>query len=358
MIVGYQRRIPWTRRALAAGAAALAAAALAACGSGASGASGSSDGYDVKLGYFPNITHASAIVGIDKGYFEDSLAGDGATLTTQTFNSGSDTVNALLNGGLDATYIGPSPSLVAYVQSKGEAVRVVSGAASGGASLIVQPDIGSVADLQGKKVATPGLANTQDVAAKAYFKQQGFTTDEDGGGDIPIVNQDNSVTVQAFKQGDIAGAWVPEPYASILEAAGGKKLVDEADLWPKGQFVTTQLLVRKEFLDQHPDLVADLVLGQVKSNAFINENTDDAKTIVRTQLTELTQSDLGQDVVDSAWKNLTFTDDPIASSLEKDAKNAEALGLLNDLPDVTGIYDLDPLKKAIPADGQDPVEAP
>lgn len=328
--------------AVSVGAAVL--AATSACSTPADSGGGSTSPYEVKLGYFPNLTHAPAIVGLDKGFFDSALQEDGASLTTQTFNSGSDTVKALLGGGLDATFIGPSPAITAYVTSGGSGVKVVSGATSGGASLVVQPAVGDLADLAGQKVATPGLANTQDVAARSYFAEKGYVTDKDGGGDISIVPQDNGTTLKTFAAGEIKGAWVPEPYASLLVAQGGKVLVDEKDLWPDGRFVTTQLLVRTQFLEEHPDLVADLVEGTVDAVEWITENSDSAKSLVGAKLEELTQNAIEPATLDSAWSSLTFTEDPIPSSLEKDAEDADELGLLSGtLPPMDGIYDLDAL---------------
>ncbi len=344
----------------------LLALSLTACGGDSDNSSSSTDGsttpssgtgagVTVHLGYFPNLTHATALVGIEKGYYTDELTKDGAKLQTQQFDSGSDTIEALLAGSLDATYIGPLPTLTAYQQSKGATVRVVAGAASGGASLVVKPDITSVADLAGKTIATPGAGNTQDIAARYYFKTQGLNTDTEGGGDLSILPQDNSVTVQAFQQGDIDGAWVPEPYASILVNEGGKVLVNEADLWPKGQFVTTQLLVNTDFLKAHPDLVTDLLTAHVESNDLINKSPDEAKQLVKTKLEELTKATIPTDVFESAWSQLTFTNDPLASTLAEDAKHATDVGLLDPVENLPGLYDLAPLNAVLKAAGESEV---
>jgi NitT/TauT family transport system substrate-binding protein len=336
---------------------------LSACGddggSSASADEGSGENVEVRLGYFPNLTHGTALVGLAEGSYEDALAEDGATLTAQDFNSGSDTIEALLGGGLDATYIGPSPTITAYTQSEGKGVRVLAGAASGGAALVVQPDIGSLEDLRGKIVATPSVGNTQDIAARYHFAQEGFKTDVDGGGDVSIIGQDNSVTVQAFQQGDIAGAWVPEPYVTILEEAGGKVLVDEAELWPEGEFVTTQLIVRTEFLEEHPDLVEDLLNAHVESTTFINENPDEAKTIIGEELLELTQSELPADVMTSAFDKLTFTNDPLASTLVESAGHAEEVEVIDPVEvDFADLYELDPLNEILAEAGEEEVTGP
>jgi sulfonate transport system substrate-binding protein len=319
------------------------------------GSSGS--GGEVHLGYFPNLTHASAIVGLDKGYFKTALDKDGATLTATDFNSGSDTIEALLSGDLDATYIGPSPAITAYGTS--ENVSIVSGATSGGASLVVSSDINGPQDLKGKTIATPGQGNTQDVAFKYWLKQQGIHVSADGQGDLTVLPQDNSDTVTQFKQGQVDGGWVPEPYASILVSEGGHKLVDEASLWPKGKFVTTQLLVNNDFLRAHPDLVDDLIEGQIQANDFVNKNPDEAKQITATQIQKITGGDaIPPKVLDSAWNELTFTDDPLADTLLQSAKHAVDTGLIDNIPGLASIYNLDPLNKQLTAAGEPTVSGP
>jgi NitT/TauT family transport system substrate-binding protein len=351
-----------TRRAAAAVTVALLALGLTACGgndnssSNTSGSGNAGGGITVHLGYFPNLTHATALVGIEKGYYATELQKDSDKIQFQQFDSGSDTIEALASGSLDATYIGPSPALTAYQQTHG-GVRIIAGAASGGASLVVSSDIKTVADLQGKTIATPGAANTQDIAARYYLKTKGFKTDQEGGGDVHLLPQDNSVTVQAFQQGQIDGAWVPEPYASILVSEGGHVLVDEASLWPQGKFVTTQLLVNKSFLDEHPNEVVDLLTAHVEANDFINNSPDEAKALVNKKLEELTQSTIPTDVFDSAWSKLTFTNDPIASSLIEVDKHAEELDLLDPVDNLTGIYDLDPLNTILADKGESEVSS-
>jgi NitT/TauT family transport system substrate-binding protein len=340
------------------------ATTLTACGgddddssNNASGGTGAAqDDYEVKLGYFPNLTHASAIVGVQKGYFDDALKENGATVKTFQFNSGSDTIDALLGGSLDATYIGPSPTITAYAQSQG-GVRVLSGATAGGASLVVDSSITSAEDLKGKTLATPGLANTQDVALKAWLKEEGYDVQPDGTGDVTVINQDNSLTVQTFKTGDIAGAWVPEPYASQLVAEGGTKLVDEKDLWPDGQFVTTQLIATTSFINDHPDLVTSLLSAQIKAEAYVNDNPDDAKQLVGDFIADVTQTPIPADVLDSAWGELTFTNDPIADSLIASKDDAVDVGLIED-NDLADLYDLDPLNALLADAGEPEVSGP
>jgi NitT/TauT family transport system substrate-binding protein len=303
----------------------------------------------VRLGFFPNITHATALVGVQKGIYTKYL---GKAPKALTFNAGPAATEAIFSGAVDATYVGPNPAINAFAKSHGQAVRVISGAASGGASLIVNPSIKSPADLRGKKIATPQLGNTQDVALRYWLKQQGYKTDKNGGGDVHIMPQDNSQTLQSFQQGQIDGAWVPEPYASrlVLESKG-KKLVDEASLWPGGKFVVTTLIVRTEFQKKHPDLVKKLLQAQVEATDYINANKADAEKSANAELQALTGKPLKQDVLDSTFKNVTFTNDPIASSLNGSAQHAEQVGLLDHV-DLKGIFDLGPLNEVLKAKGE------
>jgi NitT/TauT family transport system substrate-binding protein len=337
--------------------AAIAATGLTACGDDANASGSGGDGVQLQLGYFPNLTHGTALVGIERGLYEEKLAEDGASVRFAEFDSGSDTITALLNGDLAATYIGPVPALTAYAQS--ENVTLVAGAASGGAALVVDDEISSVQDLEGKTIATPGEFNTQDIAARAYLREQGFEINPDGSGDVSLSPQDNNVIIQAFRQGDIDGAWVPEPYASIMVNDGGHVLVDEADLWPDGEFVTTHLLVNNDFLDENPELVEDLLAAHVEANDYINSNSDEAKQLISDKLVELTGAELPDEVLESAWSNLTFTNDPLASSLQKNAADSYEVGALEEpIDDVSVLYDLEPLNNILAKAGEEQVSVP
>jgi len=216
----------------------------------------------------------------------------------------------------------------------------------------VKKSINSAADLKGKTIAAPQLGNTQDVALRNWLKSKGLRTTTAGGGDVKILDQDNATSLDTFKQGQIDGAWVPEPWASRLVVEGGAKvLVDERDLWPGGKYVTTQLVVRTAFLQQHPDVVENLLKGQVEANDFIHSNSDQAKQIVGAGIEKLTGKSLKPAVLDRAWTKLTFTDDPIASSLRQSAAAALALGFISS-SDLANIYDLTLLNKVLTAQGK------
>jgi NitT/TauT family transport system substrate-binding protein len=328
-------------------------------GTGSPAASAAAGGDALRLGYFPNLTHATAIVGVEKGFIAKHLARTGGStkLETKTFNAGGDAVTALFGNSIDASYIGPNPAINAFQKSDGEAIRIISGATSGGAYLVTKKDINSTGDLEGKKVATPQLGNTQDVALRAWLKDEGLETTTSGGGDVEIVNQENSVSLETFRSGDIDGAWVPEPWATrLVDEGGGKVLLDEAELWPNGRFVTTHLIVRTEYLAEHPDQVKALLEGHLEADGFIHDNADEAKTVVNGGIEKLTTKPIATDVLDKSWENLTFTVDPVASSLEKSKNDAVALGLLEAV-DLEGIYDLAPLNALLKADGREEVDA-
>ncbi|MGH2767756.1 MAG: ABC transporter substrate-binding protein [Actinomycetota bacterium] len=313
---------------------------LAGCGRGPAAAGGATGRpVTVTLGYFPNITHAPAIVGVEKGLFARHL-GTGVKLRTATFNAGPAAVEALFAGAVDTAYIGPGPAINGFVKSKGEAIRIVSGSTSGGASLVVRQGIDRPFDLVGKKLATPQLGNTQDVALRTWLRKQGLKTDLHGGGDVSIVPQDNAQTLETFRLGAIDGAWAPEPWATrLVEEGGGKVLVDEATLWPGGRFVTTLLVVRTEFLKARPDLVKRLVQGHIAAIGFINASPGAARRLLNETIAELTGKQLPDRIIARAWERVEFSTDPVASSLEKMAGNATALGLL-DRFDLDGIYEL------------------
>ena len=346
------------RVALAAGAAAITALA-AACGSSASstssnstsGSGGSSSHVTLRLGFLANITHAPALVGLNKGFFTKNL-GNGVTLKTSVFSSGTQETTALLAGQLDAAYVGPNPAINAWEKSSGKAIKIISGAASGGAALVVKPSINSVSQLKGQKLATPSLGNTQDVALRYYLKSHGLTTTQTGGGDVSVTPiSPNSDAVLEFKSGQIAGGWEPEPYAAEMVADGGKELVNEASLWPGGKFVTTNLVVSQSFLKAHASVVSDLLKGQIESVKYINANTSAAETAANAELTTLLGKGLKTSALAASFKTITFTNDPIASSLATDAKHAEAVGLLTPV-NLNGIYDLGPLNALLKADGE------
>jgi len=321
---------------------------MSACG-GSSQASGSTPG-EVRLGYFPNLTHATAIVADKEGFFTKHLGA--TTLKVTTFNAGPAAIEALKSGAIDATYVGPGPATNAFINSDGQALTVVAGAATGGTSFVVDQSIMKAADLRGKKVSTPQLGNTQDIALRYWLKQRGLRTDLQGGGDVNVLPQDNAQIVEAFKQKLIVGAWVPEPYATRLVQAGGKILVDERDLWPNKQFAITLLAVRTDFLKAHPDTVEALLAGDLDATDFIAKDPAGAQRDVADLIAKISGKPLKAALIEEAWKQLQFTVDPVPSSLLLGAQHAFAVGVLKKEPQLDKLVDLSLLNQLLKERGK------
>jgi NitT/TauT family transport system substrate-binding protein len=357
------------KKALAAAGIAAATLLAAGCGSSAgstSGSGGSGSGgsttaasapVTLKLGFLANITHAPALVGVQKGFFTKNL-GSGVTLKLTPFSTGTQEATALLAGQLDAAYVGPNPAIKAWQTSGGKLIKIISGAASGGAALVVKKSITSPSQLKGQKLATPSLGNTQDVALRYYLKKHGLTTTQTGGGDVPITpTTPNSAAVLAFQSGQLAGGWEPAPYDSEMVAEGGHVLVNEASLWPKGQFVTTNLVVTQAFLAAHPAAVNGLLKGQIQAVNYINQDKSAAETAANAELTSVLGKGLKPAILSAAFAQIKFTDNPIASSLVTDAQHGVAVGLLKPVSNLKGIYDLGPLNTLLQAAGKSKVKS-
>jgi sulfonate transport system substrate-binding protein len=346
------------RMLLTAGVAAvtLMAAGCASSNATAGSTSGSSP-VTLRLGFLANITHEPALVGLAKGYFTKDL-GKNVTLKTTVFSTGTEETTALLAGQLDAAYVGPNPAINAWQKSNGTAIKIISGAASGGASLVVKKGITSASQLKGKSLATPSLGNTQDVALRYWLKQHGLNTTPTGGGDVAIKPiKPNSAAVLEFASGQIDGGWEPEPYATEMVLDGGTRLVNEGSLWPGGKFVTTNLVVTQSFLKAHPSTVNGLLKGQIQANSYINANGTAAASVANAELTKLLGKGVKPNVLSAALPYLHFTNDPIASSLQTDAQHAVAVGLLSPVKNLPGIYDLGPLNALLKAAGQPQVSS-
>lgn len=305
---------------------------------------------EVRLGYFPNVTHASALIGLDKGYFQQEL-GTGTKLTPTKFNAGPDEVSALLGGSLDIGFIGSGPAINAFSKSDGDAVRLISGATSGGAQLVVKPEINTPQDLQGKIVADPQSGNTQDVALKKWISDQKLSN-------VNIQNSDNSVTLNQFKTGAIAGAWLPEPWSSrLVSEAGAKVLVDEKSLWPDGQFPTTVVVVRTQFLNEHPQTVQAVLKAVLDANNLASSDPTEAKAAVNRQLKSLTGSALAQPVLDRAFTNIELTTDPLASTFPQLTQDQVTAGIVKTAATLNGFFDLTSLNAVLTEAGKPTVSA-
>jgi NitT/TauT family transport system substrate-binding protein len=340
-----------TAAAMAGAALLLAGCSSSSAGTVSSGGTANTDAppVTVRLGFLENITHASALVGLKEGFFSKNL-GSAGTLKPTAFSSGTQETTALLAGQLDAAYVGPNPAINAWQKSGGTAIKIVSGAATGGASVVVAKGITSAAQLKGKTLATPSLGNTQDVALRYWLKQNGVTTTATGGGDAFVKpTTPNSAAVLEFKSGQIAGGSEPAPYDIEMVSDGGTVLVSEAG-------VTTLLVVTQSFLIAHPAVVADLIKAQIQANDFIKTNPSAAQADANAELAAYTGKPLKASLVAASFKEITFTNDPNASSLTADASQAVSLGLLKPV-NLSGIFDLGPLNQALTAAGEPPVNS-
>ena len=303
----------------------------------------------VRLGFLENITHASALIALKEGFFSSAL-GSAGTLKPTAFSTGTEETTAILAGQLDAAYVGPNPAINAWQKSGGTAIKIVSGAATGGASVVVAKGITSASQLKGKTLATPSLGNTQDVALRYWLKQNGITTTATGGGDAFIKpTTPNSAAVLEFKSGQIAGGSEPAPYDIEMVSDGGTVLFSEPG-------VTTLLVVTQSFLSAHPAIVSDLIKAQVQADNFIKSNPTAAEADANAELASYTGKPLKPSLVAAAFKEITFTNDPDESSLTTDASQAVSLGLLKPV-NLSGIFDLTPLNQVLAAAGQPQVSS-
>jgi NitT/TauT family transport system substrate-binding protein len=302
----------------------------------------------IRVGYFPNLTHSQALIGLARGDFADAL-GPQVRIDAKAFNAGPSVIEALFAGEIDLAYIGPNPAVNGYVRSQGEALRVIAGATSGGASFIVRPEAGidSASDLSGKRIATPQLGNTQDVALRAYLARNQLAPTEKGG-TVQVIPTDNPQILDLFRRGEIDGAWVPEPWATRLIVEGGGELfIDERTLWPEGQFTTALVIVRTEFLEEHPDLVRRWLQAHVNLTLWEQSNPDEAKRLANEEIARITSQALPDAVLDGAWSRQTVTYDPLTDTILGSAHAAYAAGYLDAEPDLSGLVDLTPLNLAL-----------
>ena len=345
-------------RALA--AAVLAVLALAAAGCSRAQESAPAPAADqgpapqLRLGYFPNITHAGALIGVQNGLFAQNL---GQTkLATQTFNAGPAETAALLGNSIDIGFIGSGPAINAYKQNP-DGIRVISGATSGGAQLVVRPGITSPQQLLGKKIATPQLANTQDISLKKWLKGNNLPIGT-GPGAVEVVNIDNARALDAYKTGQLDGGWLPEPYASqFVLQAGATQLIDERTLWPDGQFPTTVVIARTDYVQAHPGTVAAFLKGLVAAEDLGTSDPNAAKAAANAGLGAAGSKPLPQNVLDRAWSEVSLNPDPLAPLFPQLAQDAVTAGTAQSATNTKGLFDVGPLNQALTAAGKPAVNA-
>jgi len=312
----------------------------------------------IHVGAFPNITHSQAMVGKANGWFEKRM-GPKVTIDWKSFNAGPSAIEALFAGAIDMTYIGPNPAISGYVRSNGEALRIVAGATSGGAALVVRSDSGiqKPEDFHGKKVASPQMGNTQDVALRAWLIAHGMKS-TDKGGDVQVVPLANPDQLTLFMKKELDAAWAPEPWATrLIREGNGRLFLDERELWPNGQFVTSHLIVRTQFLKEHPDLVKDWIRAHVEVTEWIGAHLPEAKKLLNMQIKKETGKPLADALLDDAFGRMTVTYDPLRSSLMTAAKSAFDAGFLGrQMPDLSSLYDLSLLNQVLAEKGKKAIQ--
>jgi NitT/TauT family transport system substrate-binding protein len=312
----------------------------------------------LKIGYFPNINHAQAVIGIGNGDFQKAL-GNNTEIKSFVFNAGPSAIEAILAKQVDVAYVGPNPAINGYVVSDGKMVKIIAGVSSGGAVFVVRNDSGinSAKDFAGKKFASPQLGNTQDVALRKYLLDNGFKT-KDKGGDVEILPVKTADILTLLLKKEIDGAWVPEPWGEkLIKEANSRLYLDERTLWPDKKFVTANMIVNPEYLQQNPEVIGKLLEAHVNETQWINSHKDDALKTFNSQLKSLTGQTIPDEQLSEAFSRLELTYDPIKQSLFKSASDAFTVGFLGKRqPDLSGIYDLTILNEVLKKKGLEEID--
>lgn len=294
----------------------------------------------IRIAYFPNIGHAVPIVGVEQGFFEQDL-GNQTKIETRIFDSGPQVIESLFANSIDVAYVGPGPAINGFLNSNNNNVRILAGAASGGSSFIVHPDseINSISDFDGKKIAAPQIGNTQDISLRYHLSEHQLKT-ADKGGSVIVYNISNPDIYTLFVKGDIDGAWVTEPWATIFELElEGNRLFNEEDLWPEKEFASVLLIVNSEYAEKNPEIISKFLSSHHRTVNWVNQNPIDTRIVFNNFLDSYLGESLSDDVVDVALSHLTVTSDPLLDSVSSFAEKADTLGYLGrNGYDLTGIF--------------------
>jgi len=294
----------------------------------------------VRVAFFPSISHAVPIVGIENGIFEENLT-DKKIVEVKIFDSGPQVIESLFSNSIDLAYVGPGPIVNGFLKSNGNDLKILAGAANGGASFIIQKDSGldSIENFQGKRIASPQISNTQDVSLRHYLSIHDLKPVEKGGS-VFVLNISNPDIYTLFAKGDIDGAWVPEPWATILvEELGGIRLFNESEFWPEKQFSSVLLIGRTNFIEQNPEIVEKWILSNEKTVEWINSNPDKTKMIYNEFMKEYMGKTFPKKIVDESFSNLEITSKPVKESVITFAERADSLGYLGRSGyDLNGIF--------------------
>ena len=283
----------------------------------------------IRVAFFPSIGHIIPIVGLEEKIFEKGI-GEEKQIETKLFDSGPQVIESIFSGSIDIAYVGPGPIINGFLKSDGKDIKILSGAASGGASFIIQPNSGleSLENFDGKRIASPQISNSQDVSLRHYLESHGFKSVEKGG-TVFVLNISNPDIYTLFAKGDIDGAWVPEPWATILvQELDGIRLFNEEKLWPNEEFASVLLIVRTEYLENNPETIQKWVESHEKTVTWINANPDKSKSLFSSFLIDYMGKSLPTKIIDESFSNITITSDPIKNSVIIFAERADSLGYL------------------------------
>src|SRR5438128_2783931 len=293
----------------------------------------------IRVGHFPNITHAQGVIAHalsrqGNGWFEQRL-GEGTKIEWFVYNAGPSAMEAIFANSIDLTYVGPGPALNAYTKSNGAEIRLMAGAANGGAGLVVQPDqnLKAPADFRGKKIATPQLGNTQDISCRAWLTEGGLKITQLGG-DAQVIPTANPDQLALFKAKKVDAVWTVEPWLSRLEQeASGKVLVEEKEV------ATTVLISSVKFLKEQRELAKKFAQAHAELTDWIVKNPDEAQRLIKAELLEETKSDMTPQVITSAWKRIVFTSETPTESVEKFMQNSVRAGFIKSAPDLSKLFE-------------------
>ena len=293
----------------------------------------------IRVGHFPNITHAQGVIAHalsrqGKGWFEQRLGG-GTKIEWFVYNAGPSAMEAIFANSIDLSYVGPGPALNAYTKSNGEEIRLIAGAANGGAGLVVQLDqnLNAPSDFRGKKIATPQLGNTQDISCRAWLTEGGLKITQLGG-DAQVLPTQNPDQLGLFKQKKVEGVWTVEPWLSRLEQeASGKVIVEEKDA------ATTVLVSSVKFLNEKRELAKKFAQAHAELTDWVVKNPEEAQRLIKAELLEETKSDMTPQVIASAWKRIVFTSETPSAAVEKFMQNSVRAGFIKTAPDLSKLFE-------------------
>jgi len=283
----------------------------------------------IRVAFFPSIIHAVPIVGMENQTFADNLDDDLA-IQVKIFDSGPQVIESIFSNSVDIAYVGPGPVINGFLKSDGKDLKILAGAANGGASFVIQKNSGleMIENYSGKRVAAPQISNTQDVSLRHYLAENGLKSAEKGG-DVFVLNISNPDIYTLFAKGDIDGAWVPEPWATMLvEDLNGTRLYDESEFWPENQFSSVLLIGRSDYIEKNPEIIKKWINANEKTVQWINDNPDESKKLYNEFMKSYMGKTLPENIVEKSFSNIIITSEPLENSVYTFAERADSLGYL------------------------------